>query len=85
MSTCCPQRLLSSDINMGPIDVNNNKLFTGNKEKTPLGSKFRRICMGTFLSRNSAETQHHLLKLAERHPEVMANMMKARLRMSEEI
>ena len=85
MSTCCPQRLLWKEKKIRAVTVNNNKLLSVNKKKTPLGSKFTRICMGTFLSRNCGQTKHQALKLGEWHPDMTGNMMKARLRMSDQV
>ena len=85
MSTCCPQRLLWKEMKIRAVTVNNNKLLSVNKKKTPLGSKFTRICMGTFLSRNCGQTKHQALKLGEWHPDMTGNMMKARLRMSDQV
>ena len=41
--------------------------------------------MRTFFRRNSAETERHLLKLGDRHADLIRNMIKARLRMCEAI
>ena len=60
-----PKRVLCKHINMVAIHVNDNKLFTVNYEKTLLGSKFRRICMGSVLSRNFGQNKHNALKLGD--------------------
>ena len=64
ISTCCPRCVLPDYMLCWSICVNNNKLLTVNPEKTTVGSKFRRICMGNVSFYNSGSFQHPVFKLS---------------------
>lgn len=78
ISTCCRRCLLPDYILCWSICVNNNKLLTVNTQKTTVGSKFRRICMGNVSFYNSTSFQHAVLKLSGWHLDNVGNIVKAR-------
>ena len=78
ISTCCPPCVLPDYMFCWSICVNNNKLLTVNREKTAVGSKFRRICMGNVSCYNSASFQHPVFKLSGWHVDNVGNIVKAR-------